>query len=83
MLVAFAKKARDVFAEDAYFEKREMSADIDERSLWCVPNGGRKAQTDLLRTGECNSTVPEGCGTGISQRNKSGKSLTEEKNYWQ
>jgi len=47
MLVAFTKKARDVFAEDTYFEKREMAANIDERGLWRVPDGGRKVQTDL------------------------------------
>jgi hypothetical protein len=64
MFVAFTKKARDVFAEDAYFEKREMATNIDERSLWRVPDGGGKVQTDLLRTGECNSTVPGGYGTG-------------------
>jgi hypothetical protein len=64
MLVAFAKKARDVIAEDAYFEKREMTLNIDERSLWRVPDGGGKVQTDLLGTGKCNSTVPRGCGTG-------------------
>jgi hypothetical protein len=41
-----------------------MATNIDERSLWRVSDGGGKVQTDLLRTGECNSTVPGGCGTG-------------------
>jgi hypothetical protein len=47
VLVAFAEKASDVFAQNAYFEKSEPAPKIDERSLWRMPDAGGKIQDAL------------------------------------
>ena len=71
MLVAFAEKARDVIKENADFEKRELAAKIDERSLLRMPDGGGKVQNELLWASSDNSTVMRVLGTGdfISEKN--------------
>jgi hypothetical protein len=62
--VTFAEQASDVFAENANFEKRETAAEINQRSLWRVPDGGGKVQYELLKTGNHNSTVRREFRTG-------------------
>jgi hypothetical protein len=65
MLAAFAEKARDVFAEDADFEKCEAAAKIDERGWSRMPDCGGKVQVFFSRTVEmgiltCGSRAEQG-----------------------